>query len=157
MFLNKLALLRESMHHLVLWMFLRTTKVAEWLTSISTLGSEVGKTSRTQYAEKDRCTSLVTLACMDIDSLLDILLTNFHCLTRATFDPGPRHANLSWFNKKTEGEIIIGLKFGRPTLLSSEIDAKLRPMIQNMRISDAPINIHTVLGVLVGLVCSNLE
>ena len=34
--------------------------------------------------------------------------------------------------------------FIRPTLLSPELGAKLRTMIQNMRISGAPINIHTV-------------
>ena len=45
------------------------TKVAEEQKSISTHSSEVGKTSRTQYAEKDRCASLVMLACMDTESV----------------------------------------------------------------------------------------
>ena len=121
-------------------------KVAEELKSISTQNSEAGKTSRTQYAE----------------SLLGILLTNFDNLTKAALDAGPRYTNLSWFNKKAEEKIDdddlnIGLKDGRPTLLSFELDAKLRTMIQNMRISGAPINIHTVRGVQAGLVCSDVE
>ena len=56
-----------------------------------------------------------------------------------------------------EEKIIISLKRGRPTLLSSELHANLRTMIQNMRISGAPIIINTVRGVLVGLVCYDVE
>ena len=59
--------------------------------------------------------------------------------------------------QQMEEKIIIGLKRGRPTLLSSELDAKLRTMIKDMRISGAPINIHTVRGVQADLVRSDLE
>ena len=57
----------------------------------------------------------------------------------------------------TQKNVVIGAKRGRPTLLSSELDAKLRAMIQHMRISGAPINIHTVRGILAGLVHSDVE
>ena len=59
--------------------------------------------------------------------------------------------------QQTKEKIIIGLKCRGPTLVSSELDTKLRTMIQNIRISSAPINIHTVQDVLAGLVPSDVE
>ena len=57
---------------------------------------------------KTRCESLVTLACIDIDSLLRTLLTNFHSLTKAIFDARPRHTNLSSFsNKQKKGLLLV--------------------------------------------------
>ena len=57
----------------------------------------------------------------------------------------------------TQTCIVIGVKHERPTLLSAELDTKLRAMIQNLRISGASINLHTVRGVLAGLVHSDVE
>ena len=57
--------------------------------------------------------------------------------------------------QQTEEKIIIGLKRGRSTLLSSEFDAKLRTMIQNTGIGCT--HKYTVRGVLGGLVRSDVE
>ena len=57
--------------------------------------------------------------------------------------------------QQTEEKIIIGLKRGRSTLLSSEFDAKLRTMIQNIGIGCT--HKYTVRGVLGGLVRSDVE
>ena len=45
-----------------------------------------------------------------------------------------------------QANIAIGVKRGRSTLVSSALNTKLRTMMQNMKISDASINIRTVGG-----------
>ena len=47
--------------------------------------------------------------------------------------------------------VIFDVKIGKPTLISSEFNAKVNNM-QNMGILGASINIHTVRGVLASLV-----
>lgn len=56
-----------------------------------------------------------------------------------------------------QANVSIGMKRGRPTLLSSELDEKLRRMIINLRTAGAMINIHVVRGVLAGLIRSDVK
>ena len=56
---------------------------------------------------KARCVSLVTVACIDIESLLGILLTNFRSLTKVAFNAGPRDTNLSWFRNKRKEKLLL--------------------------------------------------
>ena len=60
-------------------------------------------------------------------------------------------------HQPSQKKIVIGVKRGRLTVLSAELDTKLRAMNKNLRIYGAPINIHTRCGVLAGLVRSDVE
>ena len=60
-------------------------------------------------------------------------------------------------SKKPQTSLAIGTKRGKPTILSKELDQKLRAMIINLRTARAVINIHVVRDVLAGIVRSNLE
>ena len=66
-------------------------------------------------------------------------------------------AELDTGDQTTDTRNVTGAKHGRTILLSSELDATLRTMKQNMRISGPLINIHTVRSVLFGLVTSHVE
>lgn len=74
---------------------------------------------------------------------------------KAAFDIGPRPTKL--IGSTAVSSIGSNDKSGRPTLLSCELNEKLRTMIQSMRIWGTPINIHIVRGVLTGLVRSDVE
>ena len=60
-------------------------------------------------------------------------------------------------SKKSRTSFTIGTKSGRPTILSEEVDQKLRAMIVNLRTAGAVINIHAVRSVLAGIVRLNLK
>ena len=134
------------------------TKVAEELKNIATQGSQdVGRKTRVQYEEKDKIRI----------SRYAILHGNRQAVTHfaAEFPKLNESCVRRWASKYksqlTEHPnpncIVIGAKRGRPTLLSAELDAKLQAMIENLRMSGAPINLHTVRGVLAGLVRSDVE
>ena len=59
-------------------------------------------------------------------------------------------------SKKTQPGFTISTKRGKTTILSEELDQKLRAMIVNLRTAGEVINIHVVRGVLAGIVRSNL-
>ena len=60
-------------------------------------------------------------------------------------------------SEKPQTSFTIGTKGGRPTILSEELDQKLRAIIANLRTAGEVINIHVVCGVLAEIVRSNLE
>ena len=128
------------------------TKLAEKLKGISTQSREVGKTSRTQYAEKDKMRISGYASFHGYRQSVRHFANNFPPLNESSIQHLTSTYKSQLVQQQTEEKTIIGLKGGKPTLLSSELDAKLRTMIQNMRISGAPINIPTVRGVLASLV-----
>ena len=60
-------------------------------------------------------------------------------------------------SEKPQTSFTIGTKRWRPTILSEELDRKLRTMIVTLRTAGIVINIQVVFGVLAGIVGSNLE
>ena len=133
------------------------TKVAEKLNGISIQSSEVGKTSRTQYAEKDKMRISDYASFHGYRQSVRHFASDFPHLNESSIQHRISTYKFQLVQQQTEEKTIIGLKGGRPTLLSSELDAKLRTMIQNMRISGAPINIPTLRCVLASLVHSYVE
>ena len=117
----------------------------------------MGKTSRIQYAEKDKMGISGYASFHGYRQSVRHFANDFPHLNESSIQHRTSTYKSQLVQQQTEEKTIIGLKDGRPTLLSSELDAKLRAMIQNMRISGAPINIPTVRGVLASLVRSYVE
>ena len=55
-------------------------------------------------------------------------------------------------SRKPQTRFTIGTKRGRPTILSEELDQKLKATIVNLTTVGAVINIHVVRDVLAGIV-----
>ena len=121
----------------------KATKVAEELKSKSTQSSEVGKTSRTQYAEKGKTRISRYAGFHGYRQSVRHFANEFPQRNESSIRCWTSTYKSQLVQQEAEENIIIGLKRGRLTLLSSELDANLRTMIQNMRLSGAPINIHT--------------
>ena len=73
-----------------------------------------------------------------------------------------RHTTIIPWVKKYEQMLrdplvtTIGVRRGRPTYLSAELDQKVCAMIINLRTAGSEINIYVVKGVLTGLIWSNI-
>ena len=133
-----------------------TTKLGEELKSICTQSSEVDKTSKTQYAEKDRMRICRYASLHGYRQSVRHFANEFPRFNESIIRRWTSTCKSQLVQQQTE-ENIISLKRGRPTLYHLNSMQKMRTMIQNFRISGAPINIHTVHGVLAGLVRSNVE
>ena len=133
------------------------TKLGEELKSISTQSSEVDKTSKTQYVEKDRMRICRYASLHGYRQSVRHFANEFPRLNESSIRRWTSTCKSQLVQQQTEENIIIGLKRGRPTLYHLNSMQKMRTMIQNFRISGAPINIHTVHGVLAGLVRSDVE
>ena len=117
----------------------------------------MGKTSRIQYAEKDKMRISRDASLQGYRHSVRHFANEFPQFNESSIRRWTSTYKSQQVQQQTEGNIIVSLKRGRPTLVSSELDAKLRTIIQNMRISGAPINIHTVRGVLPDVVRSDME
>ena len=83
--------------------------------------------------------------------------SDFPKLNESTVRPWVKKYKSELSSKKPQTSFWIGTKRGRPTILSEELDQKLRAMVVNLRTARAVIDIHVVRGVLAGIVRSNLE
>ena len=144
MFLYKLVLLCHTSSGAFSISEKETTKVAEELKSISTQSSEAGKTSTTQYAEKDKMRISRYASLHGYRQSVRHFANEFPQLNKSSIRRWTSTYKSRLIQQQTEENIIIGLKCGRPTLLSPDLDVKWRTMIQNMRISGAPINMLCV-------------
>ena len=78
-------------------------------------------------------------------------------LNESTIRPWVKMYKSELSSKKPQTSFLIGTKRERPTILSEELDQKLRAIIVNLSTAGTVINIHVVRGVLAGIVRSKLE
>ena len=141
---------------------IEATKVVEELKSISIQSIEVGKTSRTQYAMKER---MLISCCSSLHGYRQSVrhfANECPQLNKSSIWCSTLGYKFQLVQQQMEEKIFIGLKYRRPNFLSYELNAKLRTAIQNkssdwVRKSSALINIHTMCVMLAGLVCSDVE
>ena len=75
------------------------------------------------------------------------LKSDFPKLNESTIRPWVKKHKSELSSKKPQTSFTIGTKGERPTILSEELDQKLRAMIVNLRTAGAVIKIHVVRGV----------
>ena len=92
------------------------------------------KTSRTQYAEKDKMRISRYASLHGYRQSVRHFANEFPQLNESSDRRWTPTYKSHMVQQQTEEKIIIGLKRGRSTLLSSEFDAELRTMIQNIGI-----------------------
>ena len=76
-------------------------------------------------------------------------------LNESTVRPWVKKLILEMQTKPDATTITIGVKRGRPIILSDDLDFKLHNILLNLRTASSEINIHVVRGALIRLIRSN--
>ena len=119
--------------------------------------NKTASSKRAVYKDVDKI-KIARYACENGNSkAVSKFKSDFPKLNESTIRPWAKKYKSELSSKKPQTSFVIGTKRDRPTMLSEEVDQKLRSIIVNFRTVGAVINIHVVPGVLAGIVRSNLE
>ena len=107
------------------------------------------------YKEEEKMTVVKYVCSHGVTNEIRFFKKEFPNLTESTVRP--------WVNKykeeikkKSAECVIISQTRGRPLVLPSELDGKLRLFITNMRTAGGTINKHVIYGILMGLIKSDM-
>ena len=110
---------------------------------------------RVTYADSDKRKIAMYAAQNGVANAVRKFQKEHTTLNESTVRPWVKKLKLEMKTNQDATSISIGVKRGRPILLSDELDCKLRTILVNLRTAGSELNIHVVRGVLMGLIRSN--